>query len=507
MDIFAKSDNIISEVINRVLNCRQLDVLYKWGNVKDELNYLYPAIKTIEWDESIDGDVVYARMDSIEDTVRIEEWFCQYRHDKDFIIYVQDEPIDLLDKMAQYGMPYPLKEVSALSGYLFLIGQSFDRKDTWIPDEKFKVLAIMHFYNEVDILEQTIEYLLGQDVDVYLLDNWSDDGSYEIACKWKEQYPTRVYLEHFPKGGKTGEFELYKQMEVTEHISKELDYNWFIHYDADEIRMTPWRNISFRQAIYWIDCLGYNCIENTVVDFRLTDLGQGNIFGADTYFEFRLKFAWFNHLKTWKKTDNIDLKSTAGHTLKIKNPKVFPLKFLNRHYPLRTLEQAERKIFKERIPRFAKEKEKFGWHGHYDKYLMDTNILADTNDLLIWKATTYTDLFLSLFMECGLKWDEDSLQVKLPDIKGKRIVIYGAGNIGKRIVSSISCRNHIVKWVDVNAEILPNMYGIKIENINTIKEVEFDNIIIAIKNQDTKDSVKKMLISDGLLEDKIINLK
>ena len=47
------------------------------------------------------------------------------------------------------------------------------------PDE-FKVLAIIHCFNEVDIIAQTLEYLFSQQIDVYVMDNWSDDGTYEL---------------------------------------------------------------------------------------------------------------------------------------------------------------------------------------------------------------------------------------------------------------------------------------------------------------------------------------
>ncbi len=48
--------------------------------------------------------------------------------------------------------------------------------------------------------------------------------------------------------------------------------------------------------------------------------------------------------------------------------RVYPLKFLNRHYPLRSTEQAMRKVFRDRLPRMGQEKRSLGWHTHYDTY-------------------------------------------------------------------------------------------------------------------------------------------
>jgi len=483
MDIFANSDMIISEVINRVLNCRQLNRLYTWGEAGEELDTLYPTVQKQIWDESNEAKVVYLNLKSIEDFIQAKQWICQYRKIKDFIIYVPNYATEIRDKLSMYGTAYPLNEISSLDGYLFLIGVTFDRKDEWIPNDEFRVLAILHYYNEADILDRTIEYLLGQEVDIYLLDNWSSDESYEIACSWKEMYPKRVFLERFPQGGKTENYEWHEQLERTEEISKSLPYNWFIHYDADEIRMSPWKEVSLKQALYWIDRLGYNCVENTVIDFKITDTLQTNIFMQDTYFDFRHKCIWYDQLKTWKKVDTIDIKTSGGHTAKFKNPKPFPLKFLNKHYPLRGVEHARKKIFKERIPRFAKEKQEFGWHGHYDKYLQDVGLLTDKTSLLLWDSSTINKFYIPLFMECGLRWESDAMQVDVPDIKGKKIVVYGAGNIGRRLLPELAKENEIIGWLDKNGAMMPWMYCIEISEI--VEEyMEFDEIIIAVKNKE-----------------------
>src|SRR5262245_48216684 len=44
-----------------------------------------------------------------------------------------------------------------------------------------KIAAIIHVFNEIDILEIVVRYLRSQEIDVHLIDNWSTDGSYEQA--------------------------------------------------------------------------------------------------------------------------------------------------------------------------------------------------------------------------------------------------------------------------------------------------------------------------------------
>jgi hypothetical protein len=41
------------------------------------------------------------------------------------------------------------------------------------------------------------------------------------------------------------------------------------------------------------------------------------------------------------------------------------------HFPLRNIEQATKKIFNDRLPRFTEEERKRGWHVHYDEYVKE----------------------------------------------------------------------------------------------------------------------------------------
>ena len=55
------------------------------------------------------------------------------------------------------------------------------------------------------------------------------------------RYPDKVKIDRFPASGKKDYFDLYHQMAWTEELAKTLNYEWFIHYDADEIRVAPWK--------------------------------------------------------------------------------------------------------------------------------------------------------------------------------------------------------------------------------------------------------------------------
>jgi len=135
------------------------------------------------------------------------------------------------------------------------------------PARKLKVAALIHVYNESDMLRETIQFLITQGVHVHIIDNWSTDGSWEIV----NTFPImQVSRERFPAEGPSDHHELYMQCQYSEQLSKQLDFDWFLHYDSDELKYSPWKNVTLQKAISFIDGLGYNAIDFTVIDFRYT---------------------------------------------------------------------------------------------------------------------------------------------------------------------------------------------------------------------------------------------
>lgn len=503
---FTQTKNIISDVVNHVVDCMQIDEIGVWGEIQDELNGLYQAThqgRIVKISEVVDYKLLYMRIDEAFQFELIWQTVELYRKDHNFIIYLSDD--NLIDKIIKKGITvYPLKGFSSLYGGVILVGEVFDDpKDEKVPDE-FKVLAIIHFYNEADVLEATINYLIGQGVDIYLIDNWSDDGSYEIAQILKQKNEGRIILERFPIEGKTQYYEWYHQLERTEQIAHEAQYDWYIHYDADEWRVSPWADCTLRTMLYHVDKLGYNVIENTVINHKLTSSDEF-IYMKDVLFEFGHKIDYFRQTKTWKRTEWIDLKSTGGHIAQVKNPRLYPLKILNRHYPFRSIEQAKRKVFQDRKPRFEKEKREHGWHGHYDHFLTETDLISKVTGLLAWNSTTQNKLFIPLFTGCGI-WRDDinsNNSMYHVDYIGKRVILYGAGNIGRRVYTDIVKIAKTVLWVDSHSEVYGMIYGVKIQPPEAIDFNSADVVIIAVKNHTAQEEIKKILYNKGI-QDRII---
>ncbi len=507
---FFKMDSfIIEEIINRAIKCMQVDVIYLINESEVCFEKIDPDVK-IEKVESVydcnEDGIVYIHIHESMQFEAIYPFIVQYRKEKDFIVYL-DENVKIDErKEIRITEAFDLTNVSSIQGKVFLLGKTFEYDRTIITPENFKVLAIIHCYNEADIIEKTISYLLSQKVDVYLLDNWSEDGTYEICQRYYKDFPESIYLEHFPSEGKTEQFEWYNQLEYTEKLSRRLNYDWYIHYDVDEIRISPWKGTNLRDTLYQIDQKGFNLVENGVINYKITDDNEKNIFMQDAYFEIPKQLSYYQQTKTWKKTSEIDLKTSGGHLAVVNNPKLFPLKILDRHYPLRNIAQAEKKINKYRIPRFQKENKERGWHGHYQKIKDRKELLYSKDELIKWNDSTFFDYYIPLFMGCGIKREKER-EFDIEQFKGKNVVLYGCGVYGNELYKSYSTELNVVMWTDSNYFNKSECLGRKIDNPERIKNVVFDYVIIAVKNEEHHRVIRHKLELYGVDADKIIWLE
>ncbi len=235
----------------------------------------------------------------------------------------------------------------------------------------FRVVAIVSAYNEADIISPVIGHLVENGVEVYLIDNRSTDATVEQARPWLgkglleiEEFPKRP-----PKGGGPPPFDWTAILKRKEELAKELKADWFIHHDADEFREAPWPGVTLKDAIRWVDRLGFNCISFRVLNFPPVD----NDFrpGTDPREHFT---RWEEPIiydtvqrKCWKNTGApVSLAASGGHEARFAGRRVFPIKFLLRHYPIRSQKHGRRKVFEERKKRFLARERSKGWHVQYD---------------------------------------------------------------------------------------------------------------------------------------------
>lgn len=269
-----------------------------------------------------------------------------------------------------------------------------------------RVAALIHGYNEADILPEVFQHLAAQGVEVHYFDNWSEDGSWEIATEL-ERTGLITHCERFPDGP-TGHYQWHTQLTRTEEYAKTLGADWILHHDADEIRLSPWEDVSLQEAISWVDSIGYNAIDFTVIDFRFLNTNpdiappfQQNLIN----FEFGRRPGHFEQIKGWKNTRDISLADSGGHNVKFEGRKVYPLKFLLKHYPLRNRKQATQKVLEHRLPRYSLENEKYGWHTQYNQFAGAKEVAGwEPENLIPWHPILFnTEYLVERLSGIGLK--------------------------------------------------------------------------------------------------------
>ena len=128
--------------------------------------------------------------------------------------------------------------------------------------------------------------------------------------------------------------------------------------------------------------MGFNAIDFTVCDFRPIDGGFTAGMHPELvfrFFEFGKHPGHFSQVKAWRQGEElIDLASSGGHQAEFLERRIFPYKFLLKHYQLRSPAQAKHKVF-ERRSRWLPQERTMGWHDHYDHFT--------DSDTFVWRSS------------------------------------------------------------------------------------------------------------------------
>jgi hypothetical protein len=231
----------------------------------------------------------------------------------------------------------------------------------------FRVVAFMAAHNEEDIIVQSIQKWTDQGVRVHVLENWSTDATYDLAKDLERRLP--VTVERFPKAGPTKSFDWGAILERIEALAREIDADWFVRRGADEILVSPWPGMSYRDGLYLVDQAGFNCVDHAIVEFQPVDDGFETGMDHEAYFR-HFDLAHLSHprqRKAWKNYRRpISTIPSAGHDVVFEGRRIYPFKFLLKHYSFRSQRQAEKKVFRERKARWNPKERARGWHIHYD---------------------------------------------------------------------------------------------------------------------------------------------
>jgi hypothetical protein len=263
------------------------------------------------------------------------------------------------------------------------------------PDD-FRVLAIVPAFNEADVIEHTLRDLADQGVESYLIDNWSTDSTVERARRRLGR--GLVGIERFPREGATGTYDLSALLGRVEEIAAAQRWPaWVMLHDADERRRSPWPGIRLRDALWHVDRCGFSCVDHVVLTFWPTDDSfdpeVGDIERQFGYFEFSDHPGHFHQRRAWKQSGaRVGLVTTAGHDVTFEGRRVYPYKFLLKHYPIRSRSHGYRKILRERRGRWNPAERAGGWHRQYDG--VGERFLRDPATLTRFDPDTFAEEYL-----------------------------------------------------------------------------------------------------------------
>ncbi|MRR34214.1 glycosyltransferase [bacterium] len=278
-------------------------------------------------------------------------------------------------------------EPATLAQARAIVGRPEMREDSG----SFRVMALISAHNEGDVIYHVIGDLIRQGVQVYLLDHCSTDNTVAEASRWLGK--GLIHIENFPKDAGYPEANekqyIWSQiLKRKEELAAQLDADWFIHSDADEFREAPWPGLTLAEGIRVADAQGYSALDFELLNFR--PVNNDFVPGSDIRLALRHYEPCedFNALqiKAWKNLRlPVRIVDNGGHDISFDGRRVFPVKFILRHYPIRSQSHGLRKVFAERKQRFNSIERNVGWHVQYDHIASEKhNFLHDPARLPVY---------------------------------------------------------------------------------------------------------------------------
>ena len=259
-----------------------------------------------------------------------------------------------------------------------------------------RVVALLAIRDEELYLTRCLQHLYEQGIETCIIDNCSSDRTLEIARSFLKRGVFRI--DSLPYNGF---FELKEQLCYKEHLAAEIDADWFMHHDADEIREAPKPYKTLLEGIESVDRQGYNAINFDEFVFIPTK-EDGSFEGKDYVKE--MKYYYFferkpmTQIKAWKKSAKpVSLAKSGGHQVDFEGRKVFLVNFILRHYPA----LSRRHLVEKYSGRVYSEKEVNGRSWHKDKAGFDPRRIAlpkkeqlkEINDKGIWDISDPYDKY------------------------------------------------------------------------------------------------------------------
>ena len=227
-----------------------------------------------------------------------------------------------------------------------------------------KIVALITVHNEERMIPACLRHLEHEGLNYFVINDRCTDGTMEYVKI--HAGPGLIGTADMPF--EYDHFNLSRTLEFKLAVARELDADWLLHLDADELRGSNQPNETLAQAITRIDAEGFNAINFQEFTFVPTHEDAEHHPAS-----FNRTMRWYypflpqplHRLNAWKKQGNeVDLVSDGGHRVHFAGRKVYHQSLHLRHYLYISRDHFSAK-YKNRI-HIGPELEK-NWHGWREK--------------------------------------------------------------------------------------------------------------------------------------------
>ena len=174
-----------------------------------------------------------------------------------------------------------------------------------------RVVALLAVRNEELYIGRCLEHLYQQGVETCVIDNELTDSTVDIARSF---YGRGVFLvERFPF---IGHYDWEGLLRRKEALARELEADWFIHHDADEVREAPAPFATLKDGLIAADAAGATAVNFD--EFVFVPVEHED-FSCLDYISAMRRYYYFmplhlHRINAWKNLrEPVDLVSCGGH--------------------------------------------------------------------------------------------------------------------------------------------------------------------------------------------------
>jgi hypothetical protein len=202
------------------------------------------------------------------------------------------------------------------------------------------ILRMMYVRDEVDVIERNLRWYAEEELPTVVLDTGSTDGTWEILQEASRD-GTVVALERMP----SEQYRVKAFMRAMWELAQKRKPSYLLKVDADEFFEVA-DGYSLRRAMEEDFRAGYNTLRFRDIEFQLTEEDDPN----ESDVLKRMRYYSYRRTRMYRAFENVpgtDFIFHNGHRPLFPpgvKEHVSPRVYVSRHYPLRSLAQAERKI-------------------------------------------------------------------------------------------------------------------------------------------------------------------